>query len=208
MRLLPLPLLLLPLLVSASPWRQDLVRWNLNANQNASSPLDYDASRQNTSYTPSPQNWRALPVYTILLDKFADGDPANNDFFGTPFESDYRETQLRYGGDPLGLIHRLDYLQAMGIRVILISGTPFLNMIWQADSQFSPSPSFPAYPSSRLLSPRFQRPRPPLGHHLRLALSHRRDPRTQHVLHGRLHRRHHVRSHRLQRVRLNPSSAP
>lgn len=133
-----LPFLLLPFLVLASPWRQDLIDWNLNVNQNASSPLDYDASRQNTSYTPSPQNWRALPVYTILLDKFADGDPANNDFFGTPFESDYRETQLRYGGDPIGLIHRLDYLQAMGVRVIFISGTPFLNMIWQADSQFPP----------------------------------------------------------------------
>jgi hypothetical protein len=26
-------------------------------------------------------------------------------------------------------------LQGMGIRVIFISGTPFLNMLWQADSK-------------------------------------------------------------------------
>lgn len=134
---LPSALAILPLLARASPWRPDLVDWNLNVNQHALSPLDYDAERPNSSYTPSPSNWRALPVYTILLDKFADGDPSNNDFFGTPYESDFRETQLRYGGDPLGLIDRLDYLQGMGVRTIFISGTPFLNMIWQADSQFS-----------------------------------------------------------------------
>jgi hypothetical protein len=69
------------------------------------------------------------------MDKFADGNPANNDFFGTMFESDWRETQLRYGGDLKGLVSKLDYLHGMGIRVIFISGTPFLNMLWQADSK-------------------------------------------------------------------------
>jgi alpha-1,3-glucan synthase len=83
-----------------------------------------------------------LPSYTVLLDKFADGDPSNNDFFGTMFESDWRETQLRNGGDLKGLVARLDYLQGMGIKVIFISGTPFLNMIWQADSE---SLSFPFF---------------------------------------------------------------
>lgn len=121
-------------LVAASPWREDLVDYNLNVNKNAKSPLEYDAERPNSTYTPSPQNWRALPAYTILLDKFADGDPTNNDYFGTPYESDYRETQLRYGGDLRGLELRLDYLQGMGIKIIFLSGTPFVNMLWQADS--------------------------------------------------------------------------
>lgn len=132
-------LVALPLLaqfVFASPYREDLLDYNLNVNKNAKSPLEYDASRPNATYTPSPANWRALPVYTILLDKFADGDPSNNDFFGTMFENDYRETQLRYGGDLKGLVSRLDYLHGMGVRVIFISGTPFLNMLWQADSAF------------------------------------------------------------------------
>ncbi|KAF7778692.1 CAZyme family GH13 [Agaricus bisporus var. burnettii] len=124
-------------LVAASPWREDLVDYNLNVNKNANSPLEYDAERPNSTYTPSPQNWRALPTYTILLDKFADGDPTNNDYFGTPYESDYRETQLRYGGDLRGLELRLDYLQGMGIKIVFLSGTPFVNMLWQADS-YSP----------------------------------------------------------------------
>ena len=68
------------------------------------------------------------------MDKFADGDPTNNDYFGTMFEQDWRETQLRYGGDLRGLVSKLDYLQGMGIKVIFVSGTPFLNMLWQADS--------------------------------------------------------------------------
>ncbi|KAF8654127.1 hypothetical protein AX16_003658 [Volvariella volvacea WC 439] len=123
--------------VSASPWREELVNWNINVNRDAQSPLEYESTRPNTTYTPSPENWRALPAYTILLDKFADGDPANNDFFGTPFEYDWRETQLRHGGDLRGLVSRLDYLYDMGVRVIFIAGTPFLNMIWQADS-YSP----------------------------------------------------------------------
>jgi alpha-1,3-glucan synthase len=121
---------------SSSPYRDDLADYNLNVNKNAQAVTDYDSTRPNTTYTPSPKNWRALPTYTILLDKFADGDPTNNDFFGTQFEYDHRETQLRYGGDLQGLVSRLDYLQGMGIKLIFMSGTPFLNMIWQADSNY------------------------------------------------------------------------
>ncbi|KAF8163338.1 modular protein with glycoside hydrolase family 13 and glycosyltransferase family 5 domains [Crassisporium funariophilum] len=124
-------------LVSASPYREDLLDYNLNVNKNAKNPTEYDSTRPNTTYTPSPRNWRALPTYTILMDKFADGDPTNNDFFGSVYESDYRETQLRYGGDLKGLVARLDYLHGMGVRIIFMSGTPFLNMLWQADS-YSP----------------------------------------------------------------------
>jgi alpha-1,3-glucan synthase len=119
----------------ASPYRADLTDYNLNINQNAQSPMEYQAERPGNKYTGSPTNWRALPVYTVLLDKFADGNPANNDYFKSLFESDWRETQLRYGGDLRGLQARLDYLQGMGVKVIFVSGTPFLNMLWQADSE-------------------------------------------------------------------------
>ncbi|KAK7014847.1 modular protein with glycoside hydrolase family 13 and glycosyltransferase family 5 domains [Favolaschia claudopus] len=124
------------LLAAASPYRDDLVDFNLNTNQQAADPSQYSTSKL-SKYTPSPPNWRALPVYTLLLDKFADGEPSNNDYFGSMFENDYRETQLRYGGDLKGLVSKLDYIYGMGVRVIFISGTPFLNMLWQADS-YSP----------------------------------------------------------------------
>jgi len=153
-------LLSLPSLVFASPWREDLVDYNINVNKNAQDVTQYDAERPNTTYTPSPQNWRALPTYTILMDKFADGDPSNNDFFKTIYEYDIRETQLRYGGDLKGLVARLDYLHGMGIRIIFMSGTPFLNMPWQADSAspyfYSLSHVLMVFPILfRLFSPRF-----------------------------------------------------
>jgi alpha-1,3-glucan synthase len=127
-------LLSLPCQVVAHEYREDLVPWNLNNNQDASSNvLEYSTSRR-SNYTASPQNWRELPFYTLLLDKFADGDPSNNDFFNTTFEHDINEVNLRYGGDVRGLHRHLDYLQGMGIRAVYIAGTPFLNMPWQADS--------------------------------------------------------------------------
>ena len=84
---------------------------------------------------------QALPCYTLLADKWIDGEPSNNDFFGLKYEYDYRETQLRAGGDVKGLMsdRSLDYLQGMGYRSIYIAGTFFLNMPWQADGAcFSP----------------------------------------------------------------------
>lgn len=73
--------------------------------------------------------------YTLLLDKWIDGQPSNNDFFGLRYEYDYRETQLRAGGDALGLMDErgLDYIQGMGYNCIYIAGTNFVNMPWQSD---------------------------------------------------------------------------
>lgn len=124
-------------LVFSSPYQPELVQYNFNVNQNTTDPTQYYSTRTNTTYTPSPQNWRAVPIYTVLMDKFADGDPSNNDYFGTMYEWDWRETQLRFGGDIKGLTSRLDYIQGMGMKAIYLSGTIFLNMIWQADS-YSP----------------------------------------------------------------------
>lgn len=130
-------MLLVSLLLLASVrgmrYTDALKDWNLNTNLSATSPLDY-APETRQIYTPSPENWRALPTYTLLLDKFADGDPSNNDFFNTTFESDWNEVNLRFGGDVRGLRGRLDYLHGMGVRAVFIAGTPFLNMPWQADS--------------------------------------------------------------------------
>lgn len=138
MRLLSAAVSLLSLasLATASPYREDLVDYNINTNQNAQDPSQYTTNKR-ASYNPSPDNWREIPFYTILLDKWADGDPSNNDYFGTLYEWDWRETQLRFGGDLKGLVAKLDYLLGMGIKGIFISGTPFLNMMWQADSKAS-----------------------------------------------------------------------
>lgn len=54
-------------------------------------------TRKNTTCVQSPRNWQAL-FYTVLLDKFADRDPSNNDFFQAMVEGEWHETQLRFGG--------------------------------------------------------------------------------------------------------------
>jgi hypothetical protein len=79
--LLSSPLLLLSALFFAAspsiayPHDDSLVNWNINVNPDAgASVLNYDSERgsgRNTTYKPSPDNWRALPFYNILLDKFA-----------------------------------------------------------------------------------------------------------------------------------------
>ncbi|MBW0476037.1 hypothetical protein O181_015752 [Austropuccinia psidii MF-1] len=125
------------------PYDPKLQNYNINLNQSAGNNVlyyysDWPEKSQNTSsykYTPSPTNWRELPTYTVILDRFSDGDPSNNDFYGHRSEWDVNSNQLRHGGDILGLAQDrvLDYIHGMGYRTIYIAGTPWLNMPWQAD---------------------------------------------------------------------------
>jgi alpha-1,3-glucan synthase len=90
--------------------------WNLNTNQQATSPLDYDGGREDGfKYTKSPTNWR-VPFYTLFLDRFVNGDPENDDRNGTVYETDMMSTQIRFGGDLEGLRDSLDYIAGMGIK--------------------------------------------------------------------------------------------
>ena len=92
------------------------VLYNLNTNETATDPLDYWGEWDNHTFNPSPSNWR-MPMYTLMLDRFANGDPTNDDANGTQYEHDLTQTQLRHGGDISGLQDSLDYLQGMGIKV-------------------------------------------------------------------------------------------
>lgn len=92
------------------------ILYNLNTNESATDPLDYWGQWDNHTFNPSPSNWR-MPMYTLMLDRFANGDPTNDDANGTQYEHDLTQTQLRHGGDITGLADSLDYLQGMGIKV-------------------------------------------------------------------------------------------
>ena len=113
--------LLLPLLfacVCPLPYDPAQAAYNINNNQTAREAINYWGEWQNHNFHPSPSNWR-WPFYTILLDRFVNGDPSNDDANGTQFEHDITQTQLRHGGDIRGLQDSLDYLQGMGIKVSL-----------------------------------------------------------------------------------------
>ena len=105
-------------LTVALAYTPDQVGFNLNENKTATNPLDYWGQWQDHEYHPSPSNWR-MPFYTVFLDRFANGDPSNDDANGTQWEHDILSNQLRSGGDVRGLMDSFDYLQGMGIKVIL-----------------------------------------------------------------------------------------
>lgn len=104
-------------LAIALAYTPDEVGFNLNQNTTATNPLDYWGQWEGHEYQPSPENWR-MPFYTVFLDRFANGDPSNDDANGTQWEHDILSNQLRNGGDVLGLMDSFDYLQGMGIKVI------------------------------------------------------------------------------------------
>lgn len=125
-------------LTSASWYDEAEEEWNLNANQDASGPLEYSIPDwpENFTHTPSPKNWR-VPFYSFFQDRFVNGDPTNDNANGTTWEHDYLGTQLRHGGDIMGLKDSLDYLHGMGIRGIYVAGSLMLNEPWEMDA-FSP----------------------------------------------------------------------
>lgn len=103
--------------ITALPYTPDQVDFNLNQNQSAITPFDYWGQWQDHEFHPSPKNWR-MPFYTIFLDRFANGDPSNDNANGTQWEHDILSNQFRHGGDVLGLVDSFDYLQGMGIKVL------------------------------------------------------------------------------------------
>lgn len=101
MRSLSLLLALMALLVGqvarAYPYDEQYVDWNINVNEAAGTDvLLYDSERgsgRNQTYHESPTNWRALPFYNIILDKFA--------------VRPHRLRQLPRGGRPFSLAPHL-----------------------------------------------------------------------------------------------------
>ena len=132
-------LLLLAAQVYALRYDSSQIAYNINTNQTARDTLDYWGEWQNHMFNPSPLNWR-MPFYTVLLDRFANGNPNNDNANGTQFEHDTTQTQLRHGGDIKGLQDSLDYLQGIGIKVGQLgcytgdgaSLTNYRCSIWQA----------------------------------------------------------------------------
>ena len=108
-------------LASCAPRDADNAPWNVNYNEDDDPDLYYGKWEGHT-YFPSPPDWRALPIYQLLTDRFADGDPTNNvqwPWLLTDF--DPRDMTLRHGGDFRGIMDKLDYIQGLGCRAIWIS---------------------------------------------------------------------------------------
>jgi alpha-amylase len=67
----------------------------------------------------APLDWRGRSIYFVVTDRFANGDPANDDADG--FVTDLANRSAWHGGDFQGLIDRLDYIASMGFTGIWIT---------------------------------------------------------------------------------------
>jgi glycosidase len=116
---LAVPLLIAcALSTAASPWTPQNSAWNVNLNP-ASDPANYYGAWSNHVYFPSPDDWRKVPVYQFITDRFNDGEPANNELAYPGY--DLRDVGARHGGDFLGVRDRLEYIRALGYKAIWIS---------------------------------------------------------------------------------------
>jgi len=107
----------------AAPRTDENAAWNVNFNSEHV-PEQYFGSWEGHEYFPSPKNWRSLAIYQLLTDRFADGDPRNNEIHDGDF--DVRDMTFRHGGDFVGLKQKLPYIKGLGCRAIWISPV-FLN---------------------------------------------------------------------------------
>lgn len=84
-------------------------------------------------HVPSPE-WRDQVIYFVMLDRFADGDPSNDD----QGASEYDPTSNAHysGGDLQGIIDHLDYIQGLGATAVWIT-PPVANQWWDPLAQFS-----------------------------------------------------------------------
>ena len=106
--------------ILAAPWEETNAAWNVNAHDGA--PADYYGRWPGHQYFPSPPDWRTIPIYQLITDRFADGDPTNNVILPDNLaDYDVRDLTLRHGGDFRGLISKLDYIHGLGVRAIWIS---------------------------------------------------------------------------------------
>lgn len=58
-------------------------------------------------------------LYMLMPDRFADGNPDNNDIKGmNPYKTDRSQPSLRHGGDLEGIRHHLDYFKELGVTAL------------------------------------------------------------------------------------------
>lgn len=104
--------------VEAAPLTNANKAWNINA-ETSYSPENYRGEWPSHIYFPSPSDWRTVPIFQVVTDRFADGDPTNNELFAAGY--DVRDMTKRHGGDWRGLMQKLPYIQGLGCKGIWIS---------------------------------------------------------------------------------------
>jgi glycosidase len=84
-------------------------------------------------HVPSP-DWRDQIIYFVMTDRFADGDPSNNDQGAGEFKPG--DNDFFNGGDLVGLRQRLDYIRGLGATALWVT-PPVANQWLSPDGKFA-----------------------------------------------------------------------
>ncbi|MET0289502.1 MAG: alpha-amylase family glycosyl hydrolase, partial [Pseudoxanthomonas sp.] len=95
-------------------------------------PIAAAAQTPGELHVPSP-DWRDAVIYFVMIDRFADGDPSNND--QGKGEYDPRDHRRYSGGDLRGVQQQLDYIQGLGATAVWIT-PPVANQWWNPDTRY------------------------------------------------------------------------
>lgn len=114
-----IPMFLISFTALAAPRTDANAAWNVNINPDGSNPAAYRGEWPNHRYFPSPDDWRNVPVYQFITDRFRDGNPNNNDIKYGGYN--LYDVTTRHGGDFTGVKESLPYIKSLGFDAIWIS---------------------------------------------------------------------------------------
>ncbi len=83
-------------------------------------------------HVPSP-DWRDQVIYFVMIDRFDDGDPSNNDQGAEEF--DPQRNSKYSGGDLAGVAQRLDYIRGLGATTVWIT-PPVAHQWWNTRANY------------------------------------------------------------------------
>lgn len=108
----------------------------------SASPPAYEMSERSAKNTTDPF-WRNATIYFMMTDRFANGDPGNDDAYGRQKDGDKLRSFL--GGDLAGIIEKLEsgYFSDLGVTAIWT--TPVIEQIHQPFEEYGRSYAFHGY---------------------------------------------------------------
>lgn len=95
-------------------------------------PATTEKAQARVSQLPSP-DWRDQVIYFVLTDRFADGDPSNNNQGAG--EYDPTKSSHYSGGDLAGIQSKLDYIQNLGATAVWLT-PPVAHQWWSQKAQY------------------------------------------------------------------------
>ena len=92
-------------------------------------PVTVSAKENNLLHVESP-DWRKQIIYFLMIDRFADGDPSNNN----QGRNEYNPHSLKHfnGGDIVGVEQQLDYIKNLGATAVWL--TPPVENMWYSSA--------------------------------------------------------------------------